>query len=162
MKQTQYLIFSLLFLIAFTTGCAKGTKRDVKVLQAQVGQITDEIVRLDEALYDTRAALQEEQNRLNSLQSETGSSKSRIANLRQEEEILTGIYRTPSGFELPSAQIQQALKNAGYYRGNLDGKIGPQTRAAVEAFQSDQGLTVDGIVGRNTWSKLKAYLNPIK
>lgn len=162
MKHTQYLIFSLLFLIVFTTGCAKGTKRDVKVLQAQVGQITDEIVRLDEALYDTRAALQEEQNRLNSLQSETGSSKSRIANLRQEEEILTGIYRTPSGFELPSAQIQQALKNAGYYRGNLDGKIGPQTRTAVEAFQSDQGLTVDGIVGRNTWSKLKAYLNPIK
>jgi len=162
MKHSQYVIFSLLFLIVFTTGCARGTKRDVKVLQAQVGQITDEIVRLDEALYDTRAALQEEQNRLNSLQAETGTTKSRIANLRQEEEILTGIYRTPSGFELPSIQIQQALKNAGYYRGNLDGKIGPQTRSAIEAFQSDQGLTVDGIVGRNTWSKLKAYLSPVK
>lgn len=32
-----------------------------------------------------------------------------------------------------------------------DGQFGPKTRAAVEAFQKDSGITVDGIVGEQTW-----------
>ncbi len=55
-------------------------------------------------------------------------------------------------------QIQEALKNAGYYDGNVDGKIGPKTKAAIKEFQADNGLTVDGIAGRNTKEKLLKYL----
>lgn len=36
----------------------------------------------------------------------------------------------------------------------VDGIFGPKTEAAVRAFQSDENLTVDGIVGRNTWTAL--------
>lgn len=35
-----------------------------------------------------------------------------------------------------------------------DGAFGPQTRAAVVAFQSSHGLTADGIVGPMTWGAL--------
>jgi hypothetical protein len=37
---------------------------------------------------------------------------------------------------------------------NVDGAFGSGTLAAVKAFQKAKGLTVDGIVGKNTWSKL--------
>ena len=55
--------------------------------------------------------------------------------------------------------IQQALKNAGLYDGKVDGNIGPRTKKAIEAFQSQNGLKADGKVGRKTWKALSAYLN---
>jgi len=55
--------------------------------------------------------------------------------------------------------IQQALKNAGLYDGKVDGTIGPKTKKAIEAFQSQNGLKADGKVGRKTWKALSAYLN---
>jgi hypothetical protein len=56
-------------------------------------------------------------------------------------------------------EIQQALKNAGFYQGPIDGKIGPQTQEAIKQFQQANGLQVDGKVGRHTWAKLAPYLN---
>lgn len=50
--------------------------------------------------------------------------------------------------------IQQQLKNLGYPVGNVDGKYGPQTVAAVRIFQQLNGLRVDGKVGTNTYAML--------
>jgi peptidoglycan hydrolase-like protein with peptidoglycan-binding domain len=41
-------------------------------------------------------------------------------------------------------QIQQALSNAGYRLGEVDGKLGPLTLAAVKKFQGDRHLPVTG------------------
>jgi peptidoglycan hydrolase-like protein with peptidoglycan-binding domain len=38
--------------------------------------------------------------------------------------------------------------------GKVDGIFGPKTEAAVKAFQKNQGLSPDGIVGEITWAKL--------
>ena len=54
-------------------------------------------------------------------------------------------------------QVQQALKNAGFYQGSVDGKSGPITKQAVREFQRVHGLKEDGVVGRQTWVKLNAY-----
>ena len=51
-------------------------------------------------------------------------------------------------------QVQQKLKELGYYKGSIDGIFGSQTIQAVKNFQRDYGLTVDGIVGRRTLSAL--------
>lgn len=65
----------------------------------------------------------------------------------------------PQGPYKPSAQeIQTALKNAGYYTGNVDGKIGPMTKKAIEEFQKANGLGADGKVGPKTWVALGKYL----
>lgn len=55
-------------------------------------------------------------------------------------------------------KIQTALRNAGFYQGSVDGKIGPLSKKAIEAFQRGNGLTADGKVGPKTWEKLEPYL----
>jgi hypothetical protein len=52
------------------------------------------------------------------------------------------------------SQIQQALKTAGYNPGPIDGSIGAQTIAAVNAFQSDKGLPVDKYLNIKTLDAL--------
>lgn len=42
------------------------------------------------------------------------------------------------------AAVQQRLGELGYYHGEVDGVIGPQTRAAIAAYESRNGLIVDG------------------
>ncbi len=51
--------------------------------------------------------------------------------------------------------LQEKLNNAGATAPlEVDGVFGPMTRAGVIAFQSQNGLTADGIVGPSTWAKL--------
>lgn len=54
--------------------------------------------------------------------------------------------------------VQRALKNAGYYSGPIDGKIGSGSQKGIIQFQGDHDLTTDGIIGRLTWAELKKYL----
>lgn len=42
------------------------------------------------------------------------------------------------------ADLQRALRRAGYDTGDIDGVLGRQTIAAVRAFQKDRGLVADG------------------
>jgi hypothetical protein len=57
-------------------------------------------------------------------------------------------------------QVQQLLKQAGYYYGLVDGKFGPLTYSAVRRFQEANGLLVDGIVGPQTMAALTAGTSP--
>jgi hypothetical protein len=50
--------------------------------------------------------------------------------------------------------IQVALRDQGYYAGPIDGEMGPQTRAALAAFQADNGLAVTSAVDQPTLETL--------
>lgn len=52
-------------------------------------------------------------------------------------------------------QIQLLLEYLGYSPGEIDGELGPRTKAAVRAFQAAYGLTPDGIPGDQTQKALK-------
>lgn len=65
----------------------------------------------------------------------------------------------PVGENAPNSKclsgVQQRLNNLGLNAGPVDGINGPNTKAAVEAFQSLFGLGVDGIAGKKTQPKLR-------
>ena len=63
-----------------------------------------------------------------------------------------------SAVELSPKQIQRALKNAGFYNGEIDGKIGSRTKEAIKRFQKAHGLKGDGIVGKRTSIELNKCL----
>lgn len=68
----------------------------------------------------------------------------------------------PAGPYRPTVnEIQTALKNAGFYSGTVDGKLGPNTKKAIIEFQKSQGLVADGKVGLKTWAVLSKHLNPV-
>ena len=51
-------------------------------------------------------------------------------------------------------EVQTMLKAIGLYAGEITGSIGAKTDAAIRSFQKKYGLTVDGIPGVQTVSKL--------
>lgn len=50
-------------------------------------------------------------------------------------------------------ELQKLLNNNGYSL-DVDGSFGSKTQAAVKDYQQKNGLSVDGIVGKNTWGAL--------
>lgn len=81
-------------------------------------------------------------------------------NLTQYDSVVTGsgnavrstIKKGSRGSDV--TYLQQCLAAKGYSVGAIDGIFGTRTREAVKAFQAENGLTVDGIVGPKTWAKL--------
>jgi len=95
----------------------------------------------------------------------------RVSPANRQEDVVSGLPDEVRGLSLETSaqtpaqperlsprQIQAALKNAGYYKGTIDGKIGPKTKEAVRSFQKAKGLKVDGVVGKRTARKLAEYL----
>ncbi len=56
----------------------------------------------------------------------------------------------------PVRRAQKRLTLGGYDTGGVDGVFGAKTEAAVKHFQTDRGLTQDGIVGPKTWNMIDA------
>lgn len=80
-----------------------------------------------------------------------------------DDDLWVPRYSTPSWkrsshsgkYYLPVKRIQQDLINLGYTQiGTADGYYGTNTENAVKAFQAANGLTSDGIFGKNSKKKL--------
>lgn len=52
--------------------------------------------------------------------------------------------------------IQQALRNLGFYRGEVDGRIGPVSQRAYAHFQASRGEVADGFVTQASFEELTA------
>jgi hypothetical protein len=52
------------------------------------------------------------------------------------------------------ADVQAVLQEMGYYRGDVDGLLGPLTREALTAYQADQGLATTAAIDQPTLDSL--------
>ena len=52
------------------------------------------------------------------------------------------------------ADVQALLQQMGYYKGEVDGLVGPLTREALAAYQADQGLTTTAAIDEPTLDSL--------
>ena len=51
-------------------------------------------------------------------------------------------------------KVQEGLRDKGYYRGQVDGVLGPQTRAGIRQYQESENLPITGHLDAQTAGKL--------
>lgn len=134
-------------------GCASGQSAQMKRLQSQVGLLDERVSQLER----TGGGWQGESAA--SAASADLSAAVPAVPAASEPVKTVSTSSTPASGKASTREIQRALKNAGFYQGNVDGKMGPMTKNAVKEFQRVHGLKDDGVVGKQTWAKLSSYLN---
>lgn len=136
-RNTFFAGFLVVTTSLVVTGCAttRAKKPDPNAAQTQIMQLQSELQAKDQQIQDLQYQLQSTQSPV----SYSGyGTKSKLIKV--------------SGVSV--ADVQRALKKAGYDPGPVDGQAGKKTKKAIKAFQRDHGLSADGVVGQKTWSKL--------
>ena len=54
-------------------------------------------------------------------------------------------------------EIQDVLARRGYDVGPVDGRLGPRTKAAIRAYEGDNGLPVDGLPSRSLRDHMQSH-----
>ncbi len=54
-----------------------------------------------------------------------------------------------------AVDVQRALRRSGYYYGDIDGDIGPESRAAIREYQRDRGLSPTGRIDSSLLRSLR-------
>lgn len=136
------IIVSILLLSGCATTGSRYTEMEMQKLRTQLGAMEQQLKQNEKEIEDLERRLGKEKQMRRSCEKQLGLQKTQ--------------RRTPP----PSVRkIQTALRRAGFYKGAVDGILGPRTRGAIRAFQKSNGLKVDGIVGRATWRVLARYLS---
>lgn len=140
----RLLVITIIILLFSITGCAS-MRKETKNMQIQ--QLQMEVGRL-------RSELQQKDAEIDFLERRLQEAPRRQTVYTEGEKRAQG-----SAIKITPRNIQLALKRANFYNGPIDGKIGEKTKKAIRDFQKANGLVADGVVGKETWSKLKPYLN---
>jgi len=151
-------ILGMGILLSVVAGCST-TKApsDLSRMQIKVGQLERGISDRDQTIADLKYEVESLSAQVNALRSKPRSKtigKSSRTTKSSTTSSKSGIIRVSAS----SKQVQSALKNAGYYSGPIDGKVGGKTKLAISEFQKDHDLTTDGIIGKKTWAELKYYI----
>lgn len=161
----------LLICVIALSGCFGGKTANsglMNQLQLRVINLERKVEEKDREIVDLKYQVKEMATRFDSDEIDVASSDSEgivmveepgknsaIKPMKVDTELTTAIIRVPVSVD----KVQKALKNAGYYKGSIDGKIGPMSRKAIVEFQKNHGLTSDGIVGKKTWREMELYLD---
>ncbi|MCM8795341.1 MAG: peptidoglycan-binding protein [Candidatus Omnitrophica bacterium] len=145
MKRKLVIALLLGYCVIVLAGCATARKQkelEIQSLKNQISVLKAEIENKDEEISALRYTL-----------TKLSEEKEALENNLAKRRVIGEVKSRPN-----IRQIQIALRNAGFDPGEIDGKMGRQTRNAIMAFQRANNLVVDGKVGKATWNLLKEYL----
>ncbi len=155
MKRLGFVFLALIILSTFTvSGCSSAQKKlseDVKGIKTKVDTLETRVEGVE--------TKQSEVERLAMEQAQ------RVEEMKAERSVRASSGKTNVGIKVKGShkdkerirEVQTCLKNAGFYKGEVDGVKGRKTRAAIRKFQDANGLTADGVVGKKTWEVLSKY-----
>ncbi len=175
----KFGILGILMLLAFSSaGCST-----MKTNSYEINQLKSQMVTIENALARQNLYIQQNRTETADLFDRSEEISMQVSRVKQNQKIasvtrggsydVVGIQKVTemsTGTTTSSVisdkivsppslpEVQKSLRNAGFYIGSVDGKVGPMTRAAITKFQKANALNADGIVGNQTWAKLKDYL----
>ncbi len=132
------------------SGCAgKGDVQAVNRLQSDVSLLDQRVSQLERASLQQNAAVPSAPDT---------SAASAPLSAGEASAVTIAVAPATSPIAKPNKkEIQLALKNAGFYTGPIDGRIGSHTQEAIRQFQQAHGLKPDGVIGKQTWEQLASY-----
>ncbi|MFH1493094.1 MAG: peptidoglycan-binding domain-containing protein [Candidatus Omnitrophota bacterium] len=133
-------LFLILFISLATSGCL--SNEEFSSMQTKIGIIEQRLGNLE--------------GKVDLVESKCAQSTA-DKNLSKYEDGKLSDASVRTG-NLAAEDIQSALKNAGFYDGDIDGKIGPLTEKAIKECQEANGLKPDGVVGQMTQKILLKHL----
>ena len=140
MKKNFTGIVLVLSALTFLSGCASTGSKETGSLKNRI------------------SALEERQDALEARTRAVSTDITYVSAIERPAPVTTTSTARKSAPEMTKRELQTALKNAGYYDGAIDGKIGPKTRKAITDFQAANRLKVDGVVGPETRAALSRHL----
>lgn len=145
-------------LMGSLVGCAAVQKPRIS------GQLQIRVARIESQLDDQRQDIAQLQSSVEEISLRGRTVTAPSGNTREAvKPPLVKVSKTTKDqkiLRVPVApqEVQTGLKNAGYYTGAIDGKLGSGSKRAIREFQTDHDLESDGIIGKKTWAELKNYL----
>lgn len=139
-------MFVRLFLIGLLALSLPGCATHKKISK------TDQIKALETEVSELQGELDRKDMEVESLEKKAASKSDRKVKSSRPSKSHSAIGK------LSHTEIQTALKNAGFYDGAIDGKIGKMTKKGIKEFQAANALTADGIVGKKTSAALRQHL----
>ncbi len=147
--------------IVFLSGCVSSGNRNLiqenEQLKQQIVYLNQQMVHKNDEIKLLKKESNPASKKTIKLNSEIDNIKTKVVP-QNKQNYTPGMSSDESGDSPTIKQIQICLRNAGYYKGNIDGKRGSETQKAIGEFQKTNGLASDGVVGKKTWEKLKVYL----
>ena len=155
MKRLGFVVLALIILSTFTiSGCSSAQKKlseDVKGIKTKVDTLETRVEGVETKQSEVERLAMEQAQRAEEMKAQrparTSSGKTNVGIK------VKGSHKSKEQIR----EIQTCLKNAGFYKGEVDGVKGRKTRSAIKKFQDANGLTADGVVGKRTWEALSKY-----
>ena len=150
------LIYGVLIaaVVFFAAGCEtvpKKFKEEVSGIKSRVETLETKVETVETKQAEVERTTAEQNQALGELKAEQG--RGGAANVKTN----VSVKEKPAKFKGRTKEIQTCLKNAGFYKGKINGVKTRSTKRAIKEFQKANGLKADGSVGPKTWEALSKY-----